>query len=228
MASKLKADNTLIQNFQQDRFFEKKFNTVRSSRNELRLRKGFDGRDQIRYCRLRHQRSGFGFDTRLTRWSAIPIEKAEGNALNMEYIESLIEMMARAPINQIELEHDGWRLRIAMTIGQTGSLRPPLPIPQLQPATVLASLFTPRAEQLICAPLSGVFYSSAVQGEPALVSVGDMISEGQTLAILEAMKMLNPIEADIAGRITAIHALNGQPVSSGDPLFSLISEQLVV
>ncbi len=69
------------------------------------------------------------------------------------------------------------------------------------------------------APMVGTFYASSSPDKPAFVSVGQAVKAGETLAIIEAMKMFNPIEADISGTIVAILGENGQPVEFDQPLF---------
>jgi acetyl-CoA carboxylase biotin carboxyl carrier protein len=70
-------------------------------------------------------------------------------------------------------------------------------------------------------PMVGVFYRSPEPGKPAFVEVGDAVAPGQTLCLLEAMKLFNELKADSAGRVVAIHAENGKPVEFGQLLFEL-------
>src|SRR2546429_8323566 len=74
-------------------------------------------------------------------------------------------------------------------------------------------------EHVITAPMVGTFYASPSPGAKAFVEIGDEIKVGQVLCIIEAMKMMNQIEADRAGRITSVMAQNGDPVEFGQPLF---------
>src|SRR5207253_6213515 len=76
-------------------------------------------------------------------------------------------------------------------------------------------------EHVITAPMVGTFYASPSPGAKAFVEIGDEIKVGQVLCIIEAMKMMNQIEADRAGRITSIMAQSGDPVEFGQPLFVL-------
>jgi acetyl-CoA carboxylase biotin carboxyl carrier protein len=72
-------------------------------------------------------------------------------------------------------------------------------------------------------PIVGTFYRSPDPSAPSFVSVGDVVKVGQVLCIIEAMKLMNEIEAEVAGEIVEIHAENGQPVQYGEALFSLRS-----
>jgi acetyl-CoA carboxylase biotin carboxyl carrier protein len=72
---------------------------------------------------------------------------------------------------------------------------------------------------VVAAPMVGTFYASASPGAKAFVEIGTEVKEGQVLCIIEAMKMMNQIESDKSGKITAIMATNGDPVEFGQPLF---------
>ena len=90
------------------------------------------------------------------------------------------------------------------------------------PAASAASAETP-AEKLheVKSPIVGTFYESSAPGAPAFVKVGDRIEVGQVICIVEAMKLMNEIESDVAGEIVSIIAKNGQPVEYGQPLFAV-------
>ncbi|HZW50521.1 MAG TPA: acetyl-CoA carboxylase biotin carboxyl carrier protein, partial [Rudaea sp.] len=75
------------------------------------------------------------------------------------------------------------------------------------------------AGHVVKAPMVGTFYASATPGTPAFVKVGQQVKAGETLGIIEAMKMFNQIEADHAGTVVAVLAANGQPVEFDEPLF---------
>jgi acetyl-CoA carboxylase biotin carboxyl carrier protein len=70
-------------------------------------------------------------------------------------------------------------------------------------------------------PMVGVFYRSPEPGKPSFVEVGDVVAPGQTLCLLEAMKLFNELKSDAAGRVLAVHAENGKPVEFGQLLFEL-------
>jgi acetyl-CoA carboxylase biotin carboxyl carrier protein len=70
-------------------------------------------------------------------------------------------------------------------------------------------------------PIVGTFYRAADPNSPPFVNVGDRVRVGQVLCIIEAMKLMNEIEADVAGEVVRIHHDNGQPVQYGEPLFAI-------
>jgi acetyl-CoA carboxylase biotin carboxyl carrier protein len=74
-------------------------------------------------------------------------------------------------------------------------------------------------EHVVSAPMVGTYYAAPSPGAKAFVNIGDEVKAGQVLCIIEAMKMMNQIESDKAGRVTSIMARNGDPVEFGQPLF---------
>ena len=86
------------------------------------------------------------------------------------------------------------------------------PVAAEEPAEVL---------QQVKSPIVGTYYESSAPGSPAFVKAGDMIEVGQVLCIVEAMKLMNEIESDVAGEVVQVIAKNGQPVEYGQPLFAV-------
>ena len=76
--------------------------------------------------------------------------------------------------------------------------------------------------QIVKSPLVGTFYAAPSEDEEPFVSVGDSVKKGQTLAIVEAMKLMNEIESDFDGKVAEIYAENGQAVEYGQPLFRIV------
>ena len=102
------------------------------------------------------------------------------------------------------------------------------PAPAAPPALAAPSAAAPPAaaaaaartnEHVVTAPMVGTFYSAPSPGAKAFVEIGDEVNPGQVLCIIEAMKMMNQIEADRGGRVTSIMAKSGDPVEFGQPLF---------
>ena len=95
------------------------------------------------------------------------------------------------------------------------------PAADVEPGRAAAGDIGPGAGHTLLAGMPGTFYRAPAPGQTPFVSVGDRVEDGQTLAILEAMKMLNPVEADRAGRIVRILVEDGAAVDAGTPLFEL-------
>jgi len=105
---------------------------------------------------------------------------------------------------------------------------PPATLPEPQSAGLLnmignrpahgEEIVVNEGEELVVAPMVGTFYAAPAPTEPPYVSEGEVVEPGQPLGIIEAMKMMNPIESDFAGRITKILVQNAQPVEYGQPL----------
>ncbi len=158
--------------------------------------------------------------------------------MDIRKIKKLIELLEESGIAEIEIKEGEEAVRISrMPAGAAGAgtaqLRHlvPLPAPTAggaadapgAPAALPAGgAPKPKAgEHVITAPMVGTFYASPTAGAKPFVEIGDEIKVGQVLCIIEAMKMMNQIEADKAGRITSIMAQNGDPVEFGQPLFVL-------
>ncbi|MBI4459568.1 MAG: acetyl-CoA carboxylase biotin carboxyl carrier protein [Acidobacteria bacterium] len=160
----------------------------------------------------------------------------------LEKIKQLIDLLMENGISEFEMEGSGMRLRINRNAlshspqvslqpvnakGGTGAGSPApaavLPETALQPSSPSEPVAALPAEELsaVRSPMVGTFYAAPVQGSPAFVQVGDKVQPGQVLCIIEAMKLMNEIEAEIAGEIVRCHVENGQPVEYGEPLFDL-------
>jgi acetyl-CoA carboxylase biotin carboxyl carrier protein len=91
-----------------------------------------------------------------------------------------------------------------------------------QPAAAAATQSpAARDENLVTAPMVGTFYASPAPGAKSFVEVGQEVRVGQVLCIIEAMKMMNQIESERAGKVVAVLAKNGEPVEFGQPLFAI-------
>lgn len=142
--------------------------------------------------------------------------------MDLKFIERLIELIARSDVAELAYSTGDSRIRLGRHglnnpgAAQTVSARPP------QDALIPAQTVpTDETAHTVSSGLAGVFYRSASPDTPPFVEVGDVVEEGQTLAIVEAMKMLNPIEADRRGRILAIPGIDGAMIEAGSPLFTL-------
>ena len=142
--------------------------------------------------------------------------------MDLDLIERLIGLVERSRVTELDYAEGGVRVRIVRGDGTRPSLDVH-PVAQALTAATEPDRITadPGAGHTIAAGMPGTFYRAPAPGEPPFVSVGDKVEDGQTLAILEAMKMLNPVEADRPGRILAIPVENGAVVEAGTPLFHI-------
>ena len=154
--------------------------------------------------------------------------------MDIRKIKKLIELLEESGIAEIEIKEGEEALRISRMPVAATHAAPQVAHLGVLPAGAGAAAATASAalpaaesaapkpkpnEHVITAPMVGTFYASPSPGAKAFVEIGDEIKEGQVLCIIEAMKMMNQIEADKAGRITSVMAQNGDPVEFGQPLF---------
>lgn len=130
-------------------------------------------------------------------------------------IDALVALMRRHGLAELEHEAEGRRLKLVLADGVVAA-ETPAPAPEPGPPAAPAS---GRAE--IRAGMPGHFYRAPAPDAAPYVQVGDRVEPGQTLALLEAMKMLTPVEAEAAAEVLEIHVENAAPVARGDLLFTL-------
>jgi len=161
-------------------------------------------------------------------------QEREGRAWNLKDIEQLIDLLIAREISEFEMEQDGLRLRIKRGLSYeppSGSVTLPLHstgsvgTSSQAPASALAADSSPAepAEDLhvIKSPIVGTFYDAPSPNAPPFVKLGDVVQVGQVLCIIEAMKLMNDIESEVAGEILRIYVENGQPVEYGQSLFAI-------
>jgi len=142
--------------------------------------------------------------------------------MDIRKIKKLIELLEESGIAEIEIKEGEEAVRISRMPTGNAALHhmPTYAMPMAAPVAAPAPAARPRAnEHVVTAPMVGTFYASPSPGSKAFVEIGDEVKVGQTLCIIEAMKMMNQIESDKAGRVTSIMARNGDPVEYGQPLF---------
>jgi len=144
--------------------------------------------------------------------------------MDLRKLKTLIELVESSGIAELEISEGEERVRITRTAAsaqQVFAPAPQQPIAAVQAATPAAEPAKPAVAEghVVKSPMVGTFYRSASPGSKAFVDVGQSVSSGDTLCIIEAMKLLNEIDADQSGVIKAILVENGQPVEFGQPLF---------
>jgi acetyl-CoA carboxylase biotin carboxyl carrier protein len=148
--------------------------------------------------------------------------------MDIRKVKKLIELLDESGIAEIEITEGEEAVRISRYPTGVAMAQAPVmaPAPPQAPAAAAPSAATQPAEApaedegyLVSAPMVGTFYSSSSPGAAPYVQVGDRVSEGDTLCIIEAMKMMNQIEADVSGTIKSIRVQNGDPVEYGQTLF---------
>jgi len=144
-------------------------------------------------------------------------------SLDLEKLSALFELLADKDIAEFEHEEGGVRLRVARGV-RVAATTPPA-MPAASPAPSASDLLPADAaggdSVDITSPFVGSFYRSPSPDSPAFVEVGSVVRSGQTLCIIEAMKLMNEIESECAGTVTEIFAQNGKSVEYGQKLFRI-------
>lgn len=146
--------------------------------------------------------------------------------MDLRKLKKLIDLVQESGIAELEITEGEEKVRITR-VGQTAPQAVVLPtnpaLPQAKEngtaAPQTGELATAEEGHIVRSPMVGTFYRSATPGGDSFVEVGKTVEVGATLCIIEAMKLMNEIEADHAGQIKAILVENGQPVEYGQPLF---------
>lgn len=149
--------------------------------------------------------------------------------MDLRKLKTLIDLVEGSGIAELEISEGEERVRITRTVAPAQQVYAPAPQqyqPQAVAATVAAAPVVAAEPAPVVAtghavksPMVGTFYRSSTPGAESFVEIGQAVKSGETLCIIEAMKLLNEIEADQSGVITAILVENGQPVEFGQPLF---------
>lgn len=154
--------------------------------------------------------------------------------MDIRKVKKLIELLEESGIAEIEIKEGEESVRISRHPTGAGAMMAPIQYalpPQAAPAPaaaaptaavaapVAAAAPAARGENTVTAPMVGTYYASSSPGAKAFVEIGTEVKAGQTLCIIEAMKMMNQIESDRTGKVVAILAANGEPVEFGQPLF---------
>ena len=165
--------------------------------------------------------------------------------MDLKELKEILQILEEKEITEFELEEEGMKLRIRKATAPSAnhasapvaplvatvlpSLGGPVvaaPPPPAPPAAVGAAAPAPAAEAeagvtVVKSPIVGTFYRTPDPNAPPFVDVGDRVRVGQVLCIIEAMKLMNEIEAEVAGEVVKVHHETGQPVQYGEPLFAI-------
>ncbi len=149
--------------------------------------------------------------------------------MDIRKVKKLIELLQESGISEIEVHEGEESVRIsghlAVSAGQTLVQVPQAPLPQAcdTPVPIQSEAPVPVAEEdhIVKSPMVGIYYSSASPESSAFVEVGKAVKKGDVLCVIEAMKIMNQIEADSSGVISKILVENGEPVEYGQPLFAI-------
>lgn len=151
--------------------------------------------------------------------------------MDLRKIKKLIDLLEESNLAELEIKEGEEVVRLSrvpkggITVAAAPTAMPvAAPAPAAPVATAPAAEAAPAADALpaghvIKAPMVGTFYASSTPGAPPFVKVGQQVKQGETLGIIEAMKMFNQIEAEVGGTVQAILVENGQPVEFDQPMF---------
>ena len=147
--------------------------------------------------------------------------------MDIRKVKKLIEMLENSNLEEIEIQEGEESVRLVKSHGSVHN-------PQSQPIVLAQDNLTPVVKQeteteeeikedtnSINSPMVGTFYSSASPGAKPFISVGDIVSEGDVVCIVEAMKMMNEIKSEFSGTVLSVNVENSEPVEYGQSLFEL-------
>ncbi len=165
-------------------------------------------------------------------------------ASKIENLKELIAFLKENDVAEFDLDRDDVKIRLKFasavvqpaaspsagldlaSLARLMAVAPaaPAPVAAAAPVTQAPAASAAPAEEnlhIVKSPIVGTFYASPAPGSPAFVSIGDRVTQGQVICIVEAMKLMNEIEADAAGEVVKCLVTNGQPVEYGQPLFAI-------
>jgi acetyl-CoA carboxylase biotin carboxyl carrier protein len=148
--------------------------------------------------------------------------------MDLSYLQQIIKLFEDSSLTELEIDEEGSRVTLGRAKEQPvfamSSQMPAYPMPQLQQAAqapAMAAAGPSAKTHEVKSPIVGTFYRAPAPDADSYVQVGQIVENGTTLCIIEAMKLMNEIESDAAGKILKILVENGQPVEYGQPLFVL-------
>ena len=150
--------------------------------------------------------------------------------MEFENLLTLIKTVSDSELTDFDYEENGTRIRLKKkkeTVVVTGASAdvPTAPLAAqaaIQNSEAVADADSEPEGMIVKSPLVGTFYAAPAEDAAPFVSVGDLVKKGQTLAIVEAMKLMNEIESDFDGKVAEVYVENGQAVEYGQPLFRIV------
>ncbi len=146
--------------------------------------------------------------------------------MDIRKVKKLIELLEESGIAEIEITEGEESVRISRYPGNPPAApavpgAPPaaIPTPAAEPAAEQIPATAPASGHTVTAPMVGTFYASPAPGAKPFVEIGSEVNVGDTLCIIEAMKMMNQIESEVAGRVVSVLVENGEPIEFDQPLF---------
>ena len=146
--------------------------------------------------------------------------------MDLRKLKTLIDLVSESNVSELEITEAEGKVRIVKSSGAPMVMQQPAVAMVAAPAVAAAAPTVAEAPaapigHAVKSPMVGTFYRSASPGAKAFIEVGSVVREGETICIIEAMKILNEIEADKSGTITKILCENGQAVEYGQPMFMI-------
>jgi len=146
--------------------------------------------------------------------------------MDIRKVKKLIELLEESDIGEIEI-HEGEESVRVSRVGSTTAVVTQPGVPAVAPAAAAAIAVAPAADKpdleadghVVKSPMVGIFYESSTPGKPPFVEIGKAVRKGDVLCIIEAMKLMNQIEADVSGVVARVLVENGEPVEYGQPLY---------
>jgi acetyl-CoA carboxylase biotin carboxyl carrier protein len=162
-------------------------------------------------------------------------DRESDDSMNVDAIKQILDLVREHELTEFELEQAGVKLRVrkqgaappapAPTPQVMAPLAAPVAAPPSAVPTAVPAVAAPAEEPLelsvVTSPIVGTFYRSPDPSSPAFVEVGQRVKKGQTLCIIEAMKLMNEIESEYEGEVVKAYVENGQPVQYGERLFAV-------
>ena len=152
----------------------------------------------------------------------------KGHTLDIKLIKQVVDLMKRSDLSEFEFEEDGFKLRLSskctdapQVIHAAPAAQTTAPFPAAASGEAVATPVEEKGISTIKSPMVGTFYSAASPESPAFVKVGAKVSNDSVVCIIEAMKVMNEIQAEMSGTITELLVENGEAVEYGQPLFKI-------